>query len=67
MSKFPKYGCVMPFHHMAIRPDGRIFPCCVFRQEESPDVKKFQMTNIFMDADIATKKKTLAVGVCVLI
>jgi MoaA/NifB/PqqE/SkfB family radical SAM enzyme len=37
MSKFPKYGCVMPFHHMAIRPDGRIFPCCVFRQEESPE------------------------------
>ena len=36
MAKFPKYGCVMPFHHMAIRPDGQIFPCCVFRQEEAP-------------------------------
>jgi len=37
MAKMPKYGCVMPFHHMAIRPDGQIFPCCVFRQEEVPE------------------------------
>lgn len=27
----------MPFHHMAMRPDGQIFPCCVFRQEEVPE------------------------------
>ena len=26
----------MPFHHMAMRPDGQIFPCCVYRQEEVP-------------------------------
>ena len=37
MSKIPKYACVMPFHHMAMRPDGQIFPCCVFRQEEVPE------------------------------
>ncbi len=36
MPKMPRYGCVMPFHHMAMRPDGQIFPCCVFRQEEVP-------------------------------
>lgn len=37
MNKLPKYACVMPFHHMAMRPDGQIFPCCVFRQEEVPE------------------------------
>jgi sulfatase maturation enzyme AslB (radical SAM superfamily) len=37
MKKIPKHACVMPFHHMAMRPDGQIFPCCVFRQEEVPD------------------------------
>lgn len=37
MPKIHKYACVMPFHHMAMRPDGQIFPCCVFRQEEVPE------------------------------
>jgi len=37
MNKIPKYACVMPFHHMAMRPDGQIFPCCVYRQEEVPE------------------------------
>jgi len=37
MKKIPKHACVMPFHHMAMRPDGQIFPCCIFRQEEVPD------------------------------
>ena len=32
-----KYGCDLPFHHMAIRPDGRIFPCCNFRWESVPE------------------------------
>ena len=36
MDKPPKYACVMPFHHMAMRPDGQIFPCCVFEQDEVP-------------------------------
>ena len=37
MPSVPKYSCVMPFHHMALRSDGRIYPCCVFRQEEVPE------------------------------
>ena len=32
-----KHGCDLPFHHLATRPDGRIFPCCYFRWEETPD------------------------------
>lgn len=35
MSK--KYACDLPFHHMAIQPNGKIRPCCYFRDEESPD------------------------------
>lgn len=30
------YRCVLPFHHMAIRPDGGIRPCCYFRIDEVP-------------------------------
>ena len=36
LQKRPKYGCLMPMHHMAVRPDGRIFPCCIFRNDEVP-------------------------------
>tara|TARA_B110000503_G_scaffold35160_1_gene57487 strand:- start:798 stop:1958 length:1161 start_codon:yes stop_codon:yes gene_type:complete len=36
MTNTPKYSCVLPFHHMAVRPDGQIFPCCVFRADEVP-------------------------------
>jgi MoaA/NifB/PqqE/SkfB family radical SAM enzyme len=32
-----KYGCNLPFHHMSMRPDGQIFPCCYFRWEEVPE------------------------------
>jgi len=32
-----KHACVLPFNHMAIRPDGRIFPCCIFRWDDVPE------------------------------
>ena len=32
-----KHSCDLPFHHIATRPDGRVFPCCYFRWEETPD------------------------------
>lgn len=32
-----KHRCVLPFHHMAIRPNGSIRPCCYFREETVPD------------------------------
>ena len=32
-----KYSCDLPFHHIATRPDGRVFPCCYFRWEETPN------------------------------
>ena len=33
----PKYACPLPFNHMAIRPDGKILPCCVFRWDDVPE------------------------------
>ena len=36
MSDLPKYACQLPMHHMAIRPDGRVMPCCYFRHEHVP-------------------------------
>lgn len=32
-----KHRCVLPFHHMAVRPDGGIRPCCYFRPESVPE------------------------------
>jgi len=32
-----KHSCDLPFHHIATRPDGRVFPCCYFRWEETPN------------------------------
>lgn len=37
MTKIRKYGCNLPFHHMAIQPNGKIRPCCYFRWEEVPE------------------------------
>lgn len=36
MKNLPKYACQLPMHHMAIRPDGRVMPCCYFRHEHVP-------------------------------
>ncbi len=35
--EYPKYACPLPFNHMAIRPDGKILPCCVFRWDDVPE------------------------------
>lgn len=37
MSDNRQYACDLPFHHMSMRPDGQIFPCCYFRWEEVPN------------------------------
>ena len=31
-----KHRCALPFHHMAVRPDGGIRPCCYFRPDAAP-------------------------------
>lgn len=42
-----KYFCPIPFHHLAIRPDGQVFPCCAFRQETVPKDFNLDHPNLF--------------------
>jgi MoaA/NifB/PqqE/SkfB family radical SAM enzyme len=39
--------CPIPFYHTAIRPDGKVFPCCNFRWEEVPDDFDLDYENLF--------------------
>jgi MoaA/NifB/PqqE/SkfB family radical SAM enzyme len=38
-----KHFCPIPFHHFAIRPDGKAYPCCYFRHESVP--KDFNLSH----------------------
>lgn len=29
--------CPLPWYHIAIRPNGRVYPCCYFRHESTPE------------------------------
>lgn len=31
-----KYRCLLPFQHLAIRPNNQVYPCCQFRHEHTP-------------------------------
>ena len=43
MSKF----CPLPFSHMAIRPNGRVFPCCIFRWDDVPEDLHLDHPDVF--------------------
>jgi len=32
-----KHACLLPFNHMAVRPDGKILPCCIYRWDDVPE------------------------------
>jgi sulfatase maturation enzyme AslB (radical SAM superfamily) len=38
--------CPLPWHHVAIRPDGRLYPCCYFRHEETPEEFNLDHTDV---------------------
>lgn len=42
-----KHFCPIPFHHLAIRPDGQAFPCCYFRHESVPKDFNLEHTDLF--------------------
>jgi len=42
-----KHFCPIPFHHLAIRPDGAVYPCCFFKHEETPADFNLQYPNVF--------------------
>jgi sulfatase maturation enzyme AslB (radical SAM superfamily) len=39
--------CPLPFSHLAIRPNGNVYPCCIFRWDNVPDDFKITDPNIF--------------------
>lgn len=39
--------CPIPFYHTAIRPDGKVFPCCNFRWEEVPNDFNLEYEDLF--------------------
>jgi MoaA/NifB/PqqE/SkfB family radical SAM enzyme len=43
MSKF----CPLPFSHIAIRPNGRVFPCCNFRWDGVPEDLHLDHPDVF--------------------
>ena len=44
-----KHYCPIPFNHLAIRPNGKVFPCCNFRWEETPEDMDLGYDNLFFD------------------
>lgn len=42
-----KSYCPLPFSHLAIRPNGRVFPCCIFRWDTVPDDFTITDPNVF--------------------
>ena len=42
-----KSYCPLPFNHLAIRPNGNVYPCCAFRWENVPEDFNIQQPDIF--------------------
>jgi len=46
MTKY-KHRCLLPFHHIAVRPDNRVFPCCQFSWKHSPEDLNLSHDDVF--------------------
>jgi sulfatase maturation enzyme AslB (radical SAM superfamily) len=42
-----KSYCPLPFNHLAIRPNGKVYPCCAFRWDGVPEDFNIQDPNVF--------------------
>lgn len=50
-----KHYCPIPFHHIAIRPNGTMQPCCAFRWNEIPNDFTINYKNLFYDHPFMNK------------
>jgi molybdenum cofactor biosynthesis enzyme MoaA len=50
-----KHYCPIPFHHIAIRPNGTMQPCCAFRWNEIPSDFTINYKNLFYDHPFMNK------------
>lgn len=39
--------CPLPWHHIAIRPNGRVYPCCYFRHQDTPEEFNLSHPDVF--------------------
>lgn len=42
-----KSYCPLPFSHLAIRPNGKVYPCCIFRWDTVPNDFNITDPNVF--------------------
>ena len=42
-----KHRCLLPFHHLAIRPNNQVYPCCQFRWENTPQDLNLSHPDVF--------------------
>lgn len=64
-----KHYCPIPFHHIAIRPNGTVQPCCAFRWNEIPEDFTLDYKNLFYEHPFMKKirddlRKDLPVAGC---
>lgn len=50
-----KHYCPIPFHHIAVRPNGTMQPCCAFRWHEIPNDFTINYKNLFYDHPFMNK------------
>ena len=50
-----KHYCPIPFHHIAIRPNGTMQPCCAFRWNEIPNDFTINYKNLFYEHPFMNK------------
>lgn len=55
-----KYACALPFHHISMRPDGQIRPCCYFREDDIPSDLNASYTDPFNHPFIKDIRKNMS-------
>ena len=41
------HRCLLPFHHLAVRPNNQVYPCCQFRHEHTPQDLNLDHPDVF--------------------
>lgn len=42
-----RHRCLLPFHHIAIRPNDQVYPCCQFRWKNTPEDLNLNHDDVF--------------------
>lgn len=42
-----KHRCLLPFHHLAVRPNSQVYPCCQFRSSHTPQDMNLDYKDVF--------------------